>query len=206
MHIIICNTNSVSFFFKFFLFLSIIRCQGFHACADLDRNSSPQKLHELFDKEFFNSNDFTDIAPSLLVHNDSNEVDNELLIKSQTEKRLGENDFDSFLNSSTVFSSVGNETGIKNQILSLDGMEEATLLFNIISKKKILNARKSFFNLTILGLFCAEGDNRPDGKKLALLVLRELDYKIEEQYLLYPSSWNVLYGAPLSSDSLSMFY
>lgn len=129
-----------------------------------------------------------------------------MLIKSQTEKRLGENDFDSFLNSSTVFSSVGNETGIKNQILSLDGMEEATLLFNIISKKKILNARKSFFNLTILGLFCAEGDNRPDGKKLALLVLRELDYKIEEQYLLYPSSWNVLYGAPLSADSQSMFY
>ena len=166
----------------------------------------PQKLNELFNKEFFNSNDFTDIAPSLLIFNESNEIDVEFSEKSQTEKRLAENDFDSFLTSSTVFSSVGNEAGIGKKILSLDGMEEGTLLFNIISKKKKLNARKSIFNLTILGLFCAEGDNRPDGKKLALLVLRELDFKIEEQCLLNPSSWNVLYGAPLSADSQSMFY
>ena len=94
----------------------------------------PQKLNELFNKEFFNSNDFTDIAPSLLIFNESNEIDVEFSEKSQTEKRLAENDFDSFLTSSTVFSSVGNEAGIGKKVLSLDGMEEGTLLFNIISK------------------------------------------------------------------------
>ena len=174
-------------------------------------------------------NKFIDITNSIIKQNIINDRDENLML--QTEKHLNENDFDSFLSSSTtVFREVKENYGNygKKDELIVAGMDQANIIFQLIMRR---NAPKSLKtsdigqiessegkeisennfvktgeNMSILGLFCAEGDNRPDGKKLASIVLSGLNYTVIEHSLPHPASWNVLYGAPISSDSMSMFY
>lgn len=175
----------------------------FRACTKVESESN-----ELFNKEFCSANNLLDITNSLIANNTKNE-DDKISLKFQTDKHLNENDFDSFLSSSSnVFREYNSENENKKvfDILSISGMEHSTQLYDIILQKNNSNSMEIPYNMSIVGLFCAEGDNRPDGKKLAFLILKSLDQKVEEYSLPHPSSWNVLYGAPLSGDGLSMFY
>jgi hypothetical protein len=155
-----------------------------------------------------------DISDSLLRKNIEDEkAEKAQLSQLQTDHYLAENDFDSFLSSSTtVFSSAqlkagnhGSESAAVH--ISIIGMDLAELLFRkIVKSSKDL---KISSHLSILGLFCVEGDNRLDGKKLAhalLSCLGLVSNSDKAHCLQHPVSWNVLFGAPLSGDSLSMFY
>ena len=126
---------------------------------------------------------------------------------------LSENDFDSFMASSStayiaeVTSHSHNHGSGSSSDISVAGMEQATLLFNIVTESNKL-MRKSPV-LTVLGLFCCEGDNRPDGTKLGFSALSLLcpKYAVDKEHsMLHPASWNVLYGSSICEDSLSMIY
>jgi hypothetical protein len=65
----------------------------------------------------------------------------------------------------------------------------------------------AYNNVTILGLFCNEGDNRNDGKALARLILNSYDLITPaDKDLSHPTSWGGLFGKPLNDEGLSMFY
>ena len=138
---------------------------------------------------------------------------------SSSAHHLSENDFDSFMASSTTayiaevtslnhsHSQHHNSSSSSSSDISVAGMEQANLLFNIVTESNKL-MRKSPV-VTVLGLFCCEGDNRPDGTKLGFLALSLLcpKYAVDKEHsMLHPASWNVLYGSSICEDSLSMIY
>jgi hypothetical protein len=209
-----------AFFRKSFIFLQSYfqrRGQNFMATvASSTPNGSvePHDFKSLIDDEKCKKLQILDISDSLLRKNIEDELaEKTLLSQLQTDHYLAENDFDSFLSSSTtVFSSAeltagnnGSESAAVH--ISIIGMDLADLLFRTIVKSS--KEFKTVSNLSILGLFCVEGDNRLDGKKLAYVLLSCLGLvsnSDKAHNLQHPVSWNVLFGAPLSGDSLSMFY
>lgn len=143
--------------------------------------------------------------------------DNDLDLHLRTDHHLSENDFDSFMASSaTAYTAevtaqnqnrnLGDGSGISPD-MSVVGMEQASLFFKMVTESK--RSMRKNPAVTILGLFCSEGDNRPDGSKLAFSALSLLcpKYAVDKEHsMLHPASWNVLYGSSICEDSLSMIY
>lgn len=155
-----------------------------------------------------------DISDCLIRNNIEDEkTEKAELSQLQTDHYHAENDFDSFLSSSSTVFSSSELTAVKQHSentagdISIAGMDLANLLFRTVVKSS--KELKIASNLSILGLFCVEGDNRIDGKKLACVLLScfgLVSCNVQASTLQHPVSWNVLFGAPLSGDSLSMFY
>ena len=194
--------------------LSTSRAQKFVArtfLGDVDPKEA-SSVKEYFNEETCTKGKFFDITKSLIRKmKEEEKVSKEMLAGLQTDHYLAENDFDSFLaSSSTVFklSELANKEDSKENgvIIETFGMNQATTLFQLIMNMK-KNGDKHI-NLSIIGMFCLEGDNREDGKKLAFSVLSALGLLStdKESSLPCPMSWNVLFGFPLSDENLSMFY
>lgn len=173
-----------------------------------EHSALPNELNALLDNDHFKKNALLDITKSVINMNICREKEEKAQLQSETELHLTENDFDSFLSSSsTVFTGFPNTQNYsENSFVSVGGMDQANNLFQIIMKSNELSVTSNSQNMTILGLFCAEGDNRPDGKKLAFTLLSNLKHDVKERSLPNPISWNVLYGAPMSESVMSMFY
>ena len=197
------------------IILSFFRAQKFVArtlSCDVDpKEASPVK--KFFNEETCIKEKFVDITRSLVRKmKEEEKVSKEMLTDLQTDHYLAENDFDSFLaSSSTVFKFpelAAKEDIHKNGvIIETFGMNQANTLFQLVMSMK--KKGDKYINLSIIGMFCLEGDNRQDGKKLAFALLSALDLLSttdKEDSLPCPMSWNVLFGFPLSDDNLSMFY
>lgn len=210
--------NCISCKSSFFL-LPHLQCrnQNFIATAassTLEGSEKPDNFERVIDDEKCKKLQILDVSDSLLRKNIQDELAEKAEISQlQTDHYHAENDFDSFLSSSTtVFSSAeltaGNQgSEIAAGHISITGMDLADLLFRTIVKSS--RELKTTSHLSILGLFCVEGDNRLDGKKLAhvlLFCLGLISSSDEAHNLQHPISWNVLFGAPISGDILSMFY
>ena len=195
--------------------LSTSRAQKFVArtfLGDVDPKEA-SSVKEYFNEESCTKGKFFDITKSLIRKmKEEEKVSKEMLAGLQTDHYLAENDFDSFLaSSSTVFKFPElaiKEDSIENGvIIETFGMNQATALFQLIMNMK--KTSDKYINMSIIGMFCLEGDNREDGKKLAFSVLSALGLLSttdKEGSLPCPMSWNVLFGFPLSDDNLSMFY
>lgn len=195
--------------------LSSSRAQKFVArtlSCDVDlKKASPVK--EFFNEETCINEKFVDITKSLIRKmKEEAKASKEMLTDLQTDHYLAENDFDSFLAySSTVFKlpelAAKEEIHKNGVIIETFGMNQANTLFQLV-----MNMKKKgdiYINLSIIGMFCLEGDNRQDGKKLAFSLISGLGLRSttdKEDSLPCPTSWNVLFGFPLSDDNLSMFY
>lgn len=195
--------------------MSTYRAQKFVARTFLGDVVSKEasSVKEYFDEESCTIGKYFDITKSLIRKmNEEEKVSKEVLAGLQTDHYLAENDFDYFLaSSSTVFESpeiaINEDSRENGVIIETFGMNQATSLFQLIVNMK-KNGDKHI-NLSAIGMFCLEGDNREDGKKLAFSLLSALGLLSttdKEGSLPCPMSWNVLFGFPLSDDNLSMFY
>lgn len=193
------------------------RGQNFMATAassTSEGSDEPDDFKGILDDEICKKLKILDISDSLLrKYIEDDKAEKAQLSQLQTDHYHAENDFDSFLSSSTtVFSSAeltaGNHGSKSAAVhISVVGLDLADLLYRTINKSS--KELKTSYNLSILGLFCVEGDNRLDGKKLAYVLLSCLGLvssSDKAHNLKHPVSWDVLFGAPLSGDSMSMFY
>ena len=197
------------------MILSFFRAQKFVArtlSCDVDpKEASPVK--EFFNEETCIDEKFVDITRSLVRKmKEEEKVSKEMLTDLQTDHYLAENDFDSFLaSSSTVFKfpelAAKEDIHENGVLIETFGMNQANTLFQLVMNMK--KKGDKYINLSIIGMFCLEGDNRQDGKKLAFSLLSGLGFLSttdKEDSLPCPMSWNVLFGFPLSDENLSMFY
>ena len=197
------------------IILSSFRAQKFVArtlSCDVDPKE-PSPVKEFFNEETCIKEKFVDMTKSLIRKMLEEEKNSkEMLTDLQTDHYLAENDFDSFLaSSSTVFKfpelAAKEDIHENGFIIETFGMNQANTLFQLVMNMKKKGGK--YINLSIIGMFCLEGDNRQDGKKLAFALLSGLGLLSttdEADSLPCPTSWNVLFGFPLSDDNLSMFY
>mmetsp|Transcript_26719 Transcript_26719/g.25583 ORF Transcript_26719/g.25583 Transcript_26719/m.25583 type:complete len:333 (-) Transcript_26719:119-1117(-) len=168
----------------------------------------PKKLIDLFEKK--NENSYINITKNFIENYDVDEISSS---DAETEHHLSENDFDSFMILPIQTKAVSNVADAS----LLTGVNMASSLFTISYKRNNVNIIRvvqeieqmdaRYGNVTILGLFCIEGDNRNDGKALARLILNSYDLITPaDKDLPHPTSWGGLFGQPLNEEGLSMFY